>query len=121
MACIHTRNEGELWLGSDVNPFFNIPIQLANWLEFYADSLELNVWTSSTVKKVEQDSSTSKWHVSITRGDGSERKLVVNHVVFCTGIGSGVPNIPDIPGRVSALISFNCFNDVFVLIPCRRE
>ncbi|KAF8196444.1 hypothetical protein BJ912DRAFT_955187 [Pholiota molesta] len=80
-------------------PVYTPAIKLANWLESYADSLELNVWTSSTVTKVDQDEKTQKWHVSVTRGDGSVRNFVVNHVIFCTGIGSGAPNIPEIPGR----------------------
>ncbi|KAF8965605.1 FAD/NAD(P)-binding domain-containing protein [Flammula alnicola] len=79
-------------------PVYTPAMKLANWLEFYADSMELNIWTSSTITQITQDEKTHKWHVAITHGDGSERKLTVNHVVFCTGIGSGAPNTPDVPG-----------------------
>jgi cation diffusion facilitator CzcD-associated flavoprotein CzcO len=60
--------------------------------------MELDIWTSSNITQVTQDPATNKWHVTIKRGDGTERKLVVNHVVFCTGLGSGFPNTPVYPG-----------------------
>ncbi|KDR66366.1 hypothetical protein GALMADRAFT_162115 [Galerina marginata CBS 339.88] len=41
---------------------------------------------------------TLKWHVTLKRADGAERTFVVNHVVFCTGLGSGEPNTPEYPG-----------------------
>ncbi|PPQ97225.1 hypothetical protein CVT26_000750 [Gymnopilus dilepis] len=79
-------------------PVYTPALKLANWLESYAESMELNVWTSSNLTEIKQDPATNKWHVSIKRGDGSERKFVVNHVVFCTGLGSGIPNTPSYPG-----------------------
>ncbi|KAH9484751.1 Indole-3-pyruvate monooxygenase YUCCA1 [Psilocybe cubensis] len=78
-------------------PVYTPAQKLANWLESYAESLELNVWTSSTISDVRQDPATLKWHVSVKRGDGTDRKFEVNHVVFSTGLGSGVGNIPKYP------------------------
>ncbi|PPQ85677.1 hypothetical protein CVT25_002128 [Psilocybe cyanescens] len=72
--------------------------KLANWLEFYADSLELNVWTSANITETVQDPTTSKWKVTIKRQDGTERKFVVNHIVFCTGLSGSTPNTPVYPG-----------------------
>ncbi|KAI0055331.1 FAD/NAD-binding domain-containing protein [Artomyces pyxidatus] len=73
--------------------------KLADWLENYAHSLELNVWTSSTVTKATQDADTHQWTLIIKRGDGSERTLLVNHLVFAVGIGGGVMTIPKYPGN----------------------
>lgn len=72
--------------------------KVANWLESYADILDLNVWTSSEVTAAVQDPSDNKWKVAVKRGDGTERVLKVNHVVFATGFSSSIPKIPQIPG-----------------------
>lgn len=81
--------------------------QLANWLEFYADSLELNVWTSTNITSAKQDPQTKKWHVSVTRttdaGVEDKRDFVVNHVVFACGVGAGAPTTPVIEGMVRGL------------------
>ncbi|KAG6839710.1 hypothetical protein C0991_012404 [Blastosporella zonata] len=71
-------------------------IQLANWLESYAEALELNVWTSSSVISAVQDG--DLWKVSIGRGDGSERTFSVRHIVFATGLGSNDGVFPTYPG-----------------------
>lgn len=52
--------------------------QMAEWLEFYAKALELNVWTSATVESAFQDSQ-QKWNVLVKR-HGRERRLQVNHL-----------------------------------------
>ena len=75
-------------------------IQLANWLEHYAEVLELNVWTSSTTTSVTQDPNTNKWHITVKRGQDGERKFVVNHLIFATGV-AGLPKTPIYPGIVS--------------------
>ncbi|KAG6867785.1 hypothetical protein C0993_011115 [Termitomyces sp. T159_Od127] len=72
---------------------------LANWLEIYAEALELNVWTSSTVVKATQEG--DLWHVCINRGDGSERTFTVKHIVFATGLGSNDGTFPKYPGMDS--------------------
>lgn len=79
--------------------------QLANWLEFYADSLELNVWTSTTATHAARDDKTGKWAVTVKKADGSERIFNVDHVVFAIGLGAGVPKMLNIPGQVSASLS----------------
>ena len=96
-------------------PVYTPALKLAGWLEFYADVLELNIWTSSTITSIRQDPQTSKWDVEIKRGDGTERKFTVNHVVFCTGLGSGVPNTPTYPGMVSILYSFSVLSFLLII------
>ena len=63
--------------------------------------MELNIWTSSTVTSATKNASTSKWDVTVKRGDGTERVFHVDHVVFALGLGAGKPNLPSYPGRVS--------------------
>jgi hypothetical protein len=77
--------------------------KLANWLESYASSLDLNVWTSSTVINARPDASGSKWTVAINRPDGERVFKEVRHVVFATGLGSGDEGmkLPVYPGMVS--------------------
>lgn len=73
--------------------------KLANWLESYADALELNVWTSSTVTQAVQDPSSEHWKVTVKRSDGTERMFIVEHLIFATGaqgIGFKMPNIPGV-------------------------
>ncbi|THH13418.1 hypothetical protein EW146_g6790 [Bondarzewia mesenterica] len=79
-------------------PVFCPAPKLADWLESYAHSLELDVWTSSNVTSAKQDPSTHKWAVTIKRADGSERSFVVNHLIFAVGLLGGVMKLPEIPG-----------------------
>lgn len=85
-------------------------VQLADWLESYAHSLELDVWTSSTVTRASQDPETKKWTVEIERDTLGSRTLVVNHLVFAVGFGGGIHNMPQLPGAV-------CVPD-FILLIC---
>ena len=78
-------------------PVFTPKDKLANWLESYAEALELNVWTRSSVLGGEYDERTHEWTVRIQREDGSERTLRPHHVVLATGMSS-VPNVPEIAG-----------------------
>ncbi|KAK6987524.1 flavin-containing monooxygenase YUCCA3 [Favolaschia claudopus] len=78
-------------------PIYTPAKKLANWLETYADALDLDVWTSSTVLAA-QPSASGNWKVVINR-DGAERVFSnVHHVVFATGWGGGQLNVPSFPG-----------------------
>ncbi|PPR06695.1 hypothetical protein CVT24_013028 [Panaeolus cyanescens] len=86
-------------------PVYTPAKKLAKWLEFYAEALELDFWVSSTITHVSHDPQSKKWTVVITRkrvvdGQAVEevRQLRVNHIVFATGMGSDVPNIPSYSG-----------------------
>ncbi|EAU90063.2 flavin-containing monooxygenase [Coprinopsis cinerea okayama7 len=77
--------------------------KLANWLEHYAEIMELNVWLSSSTQRVAQDPETKKWDVTIVRkvrrADGTTTDVVrhfsaIPHLVMATGSGSGIPEIP---------------------------
>ncbi|KAF5392789.1 hypothetical protein D9757_000854 [Collybiopsis confluens] len=75
--------------------------KLANWLESYADTMELNVWTSSEVTKATQNADNT-WVVTVRLSDGKHRVFNrVKHVVFATGLGAGKANMPTYPGAES--------------------
>jgi hypothetical protein len=42
-------------------------VKLANWLEHYAEIMELNVWLSSKITSISQNAESGKWDVSIVR------------------------------------------------------
>ncbi|KAG5651879.1 hypothetical protein H0H81_007073 [Sphagnurus paluster] len=77
-------------------PVYTPAVKLANWLESYAEALELNVWTSSVVVGATQVG--DAWQVTIKRGDGSERSFTVKHVIFATGLGANDGAVPVYPG-----------------------
>ncbi|KAK7037595.1 hypothetical protein VNI00_011087 [Paramarasmius palmivorus] len=70
---------------------------MADWLENYVNTLELNVWTSTTVLDAAQ-AQDNTWNIRVQRSDNSIRNLRVRHLVMATGVGDNVPNIPEIPG-----------------------
>lgn len=79
-------------------PSFLPKDKLAQWLESYAEAMELNVWTDSEVIGAHRDEQTSRWTVRIRRGDGSITERTTPQVVLSTGGHSGVPKLPQIPG-----------------------
>ncbi|KAF5392953.1 hypothetical protein D9757_001270 [Collybiopsis confluens] len=82
-------------------PKYTPSLKMAEWLEFYAKTLELNIWLSTTVVDATQDPDTNIWSVHVRRKDGSERTFKVKHFVVATGLGDGIPNVPDIPNLAS--------------------
>ncbi|GJJ14649.1 hypothetical protein Clacol_008915 [Clathrus columnatus] len=71
---------------------------LADWLEFYAHSLELDYWTSSEVTSVQRDGKNGEWAVSVAKSDGSKRIFHTKYVVLALGLGGNTPKMPVIPG-----------------------
>jgi cation diffusion facilitator CzcD-associated flavoprotein CzcO len=63
--------------------------------------MELNVWTSTTIDKLEEDPSGKSWTVTVSRAtDGTKRTFKPRHVVFAHGLGGGEKKMPSIPGMV---------------------
>jgi len=81
-------------------PVYTPAVKLANWLESYASSLELNVWTSSTIVSAAPDAPGTKWTITIKRPDGERVFKQVKHVIFATGLGGGDEGVklPVYPG-----------------------
>ncbi|EIW83472.1 FAD/NAD(P)-binding domain-containing protein [Coniophora puteana RWD-64-598 SS2] len=80
-------------------PVFSPAGKLADWLEDYADMLELPVWTSSLINSTAWDDSKKTWTIEVTRGSESEKRVLnAKHLVFATGF-SGKPKLPSVPGQ----------------------
>ena len=81
----------------DTWPVFIPKDKLADWLAFYAEAMELNVWTKTTFLGGEHDSSDGHWTVRLRTSDGAVRTMRPRHIVLAAGV-SGLPNIPHFDG-----------------------
>ena len=70
--------------------------KIANWLESYVETLEIDFWTRTTFEGAAWDGVSKRWTARVERGDGSVRILHPRHIVMATSV-SGTPNIPEIP------------------------
>ena len=84
----------------DMRVMIDAVCQFADWLEFYAQALELNVWTSALVEKLGKDEK-GQWNVTVRRGgpNGSLRILHPTHVIIASG-RFGNPYVPHFEGKV---------------------
>ncbi len=71
--------------------------KIANWLEFYADTMEINIWNSTEFTAGDYDEASGQWSLQVKRPDGTTRTLKPRHVVFATGV-SAIPIMPKLPG-----------------------
>ncbi|MDI3306445.1 MAG: NAD(P)/FAD-dependent oxidoreductase [Acetobacteraceae bacterium] len=78
-------------------PVFIPKDMLANWLEFYAEAMELNIWTQTELVAGTWDEAAQCWDTVLRRGDGTERRMRPRHIVFANGV-STTPIMPDLPG-----------------------
>ncbi|KAK9459576.1 uncharacterized protein V1516DRAFT_680278 [Lipomyces oligophaga] len=75
--------------------------KLANFLEYYADALELSVWSETSLVTSETyfDESKKQWIATLNR-KGKKVNFSVSHIVMATGIGGGHPKFPPaFPGQ----------------------
>ncbi|KAF9806316.1 hypothetical protein IEO21_08722 [Rhodonia placenta] len=72
--------------------------KLANWLEYYAKSQDLIVWTSSYIMPTPKyDHDTKRWSIIVNK-NGTHVPLKPAHLVVAIGM-LGPPRIPEIEGR----------------------
>jgi cation diffusion facilitator CzcD-associated flavoprotein CzcO len=79
-------------------PMFTPKDKLGNWFEAYANIMELNIWTSTTVISSLYSPDTKTWTVTLKRTDGTTRALSPHHIILCTG-QAGEPKIPTFPNQ----------------------
>jgi putative flavoprotein involved in K+ transport len=77
-------------------PVYTPKDKLADWLESYARTMELNVWTGTEVIESAHESADG-WTVALRRADGSLRTVRPRHLVLATGVSGTEPNLPDVP------------------------
>ena len=80
-------------------PTYSPKDQLANWLEQYADIMELIFWGNTEAENASYDESTREWALTVRR-EGKVVLLRPKHLVVATGM-SGRPNAPEFPGAKS--------------------
>jgi cation diffusion facilitator CzcD-associated flavoprotein CzcO len=81
----------------DTWPVYIPKDKLADWLEFYAESMELNVWTKTVFLGGEYDKSERRWTARLSLADGSTRTMRPRHIIMAVGV-SGIPSIPKLKG-----------------------
>lgn len=70
----------------------------AAWMEFYAQAMELAVWTSVRFEGAAFDEEKRAWEARLRMPDGALRTLRPKHVIVATGGVSGRKNYPRLPG-----------------------
>ncbi|MGN7712667.1 flavin-containing monooxygenase [Agrobacterium radiobacter] len=71
---------------------------VGQWLEIYAQYLDLNVWTSTEFLDAKYDDKANQWTATIKLADGSTRVLHPRHIILATGGIGGKPSVPELPG-----------------------
>ncbi|KAH7107868.1 FAD/NAD-binding domain-containing protein [Auriculariales sp. MPI-PUGE-AT-0066] len=79
-------------------PVYTPSEKLADWLESYAISLDLDVWLSSNVLAADWIDEKKQWTIKVSRS-GEERILHPRHVISAIGLAGGVPNILSLPDQ----------------------
>ena len=72
--------------------------KIANWLESYVETMEIDFWTGTSFKGATWDATTKRWTAELDMdvAGGVHRTLHPRHIVMATSV-SGTPNIPEIP------------------------
>jgi len=70
--------------------------KIANWLETYVESMDLNFWTRTTFEGARYDEASATWQATVRREGEAPRPLRPKHIILATSVSS-VPNIPAIP------------------------
>ncbi|KAI0177562.1 hypothetical protein BJ166DRAFT_26200 [Pestalotiopsis sp. NC0098] len=82
-------------------PIYTPKDKLAGYFKAYAEMLELNIWTRTSIAATKWDESKPEWTVQLRRqlpnGSVESRVMHPKHVVQATG-HSGKKNQPDFPG-----------------------
>ncbi|MEO1493717.1 MAG: NAD(P)/FAD-dependent oxidoreductase [Pseudomonadota bacterium] len=68
--------------------------QVANWLEIYAEAMEINFWLETSFDGAEWDEESQVWSARVTR-NGETRTMRPRHIVMACST-SAVPKRPDI-------------------------
>jgi cation diffusion facilitator CzcD-associated flavoprotein CzcO len=80
-------------------PVFAPKDKLAEWMESYAQLMELNIWSSTKLQRAKWDG--KRWEVTVEhhsqKGGTEVRTFWPHHIIQATGV-SGEPQIPKIEG-----------------------
>jgi cation diffusion facilitator CzcD-associated flavoprotein CzcO len=83
-------------------PIYTPKDKIADWFQFYAKAMDLDVWTRTTIEKATFQENDANWTVDLRRvgpdGVAQTRRLHPKHIIMATG-HSGKPRVPSIPGK----------------------
>lgn len=80
-------------------PVYTPKDKMGDWLELYAQAMELNVWTGTELLSARHDEATGKWTARVRR-DGREIELSPTHLVMALG-NAGFARVPVFEGQDS--------------------
>lgn len=80
-------------------PVYTPKDKMGDWLELYAEAMELNVWTSTELLSASHDKASAKWTAKVYR-DGREIELRPTHLVMALG-NAGFARVPTFEGQDS--------------------
>ncbi|KDQ18071.1 hypothetical protein BOTBODRAFT_171755 [Botryobasidium botryosum FD-172 SS1] len=78
-------------------PTFAPKDKVGDWLESYAKTLDLNIWTSTILVESSYDEVSNQWAVAVERPDGTRKTLRPKHIILATSI-AGEAYIPTFKG-----------------------
>ncbi|WP_205471372.1 NAD(P)-binding domain-containing protein [Nocardioides sp. SYSU D00038] len=78
-------------------PIYSAKDKIADWFEFYAEAMELNVWTSAVMEDSSYDETEGRWTLRVSTAEG-DRVVRPRDVILATG-AAGEPRVPQFPGR----------------------
>lgn len=78
-------------------PVFTPKDRMGDWLEAYAEDLDLDIWTNTALTSARYDAASKTWTAQVDQ-DGESVTLHPTHIVMALGL-SGFPNVPDFPGQ----------------------
>jgi len=70
---------------------------LGNWLEMYAEAMQLNCWSNTEFLGGTYDDAKGRWTARLRMADGTERTMHPRHVILSNGT-NGIAHMPDLPG-----------------------
>jgi cation diffusion facilitator CzcD-associated flavoprotein CzcO len=77
-------------------PVYTAKDKIADWFEFYAETMELNVWTQANLYETSYDVSEGRWTLKVRTADGG-RVVRPKDVILATGAAAEayLPNVPE--------------------------
>jgi cation diffusion facilitator CzcD-associated flavoprotein CzcO len=72
--------------------------KIAEWLEYYAEAMEIDVFTSTRFVSADRDQAGGSWEVILSGKNDETIRLSVPHIAWATGAVSGTPYMPAMPG-----------------------
>ncbi|MDF8334350.1 flavin-containing monooxygenase [Novosphingobium cyanobacteriorum] len=78
-------------------PVYTPKDKMGDWLEFYANAMELNVWTETELVSARHDAAAGTWHATVRR-NGEDIVLQPTQLVMALG-NAGFARQPEIAGQ----------------------